>query len=86
MNFCTRTSAPNTGKPDLEFFGGRLIKEDLLRLGLALPQVARKVQTSCFRKEQEGAVKIVFLVLCENLFKTFPSLPNKKLLCLAVLQ
>ena len=38
------------------------------------------------RKEQQGAVKIVFLVLCENLLKTFPSLPNKNLLCLAILQ
>ena len=39
--FCTKTSAPNTGNPDLEsFFSGRLSKEELLEF--ALPQVARK--------------------------------------------
>ena len=38
--FCTKTSAPNTGKPDLKsFFSGRLTKEELLEF--ALPQVAK---------------------------------------------
>ena len=69
-----------------EFFSGRLTKEELLEL---CPPAGRQKGANKLihvRKEQEVAIKIVFLVLCENLFKHFPSLPNKNLLCLAILQ
>ena len=87
--FCTKTSAPNTGKPDLEsFFSGRLTtKEELLEF--ALPQIGDRCKQadSCPKRvRSRRCSQILFLVLCENLFKTFPSLPNKNLLCLAILQ
>lgn len=61
-----------------DFFSGRLTKEELLELPAGRQKGTNKLIH--VRKEHEGAVKIVFLVLCENLSKTFPSLPNKKLL------
>ena len=56
-------------------------------LELLLQQVARMVQTTRFIKEKsyknksdeirKAEVKNEFVVLCKNLFRTFPSLPGE---------
>ena len=83
--FLDRNLSPYHRKARLtEFLNGRLSKEEFLEL--ALPQVARIVQTSRFMYEKcktksdeirKEAVKNEFLALCENLFRTFPSLPKE---------
>ena len=76
--------SPTTGKSDLLIFNGRLTNEELLEL--LLQQVARMAQTRRFIKEKsknksgeirKAEVKNEFVVLCKNLFRTFPSLPGE---------
>ena len=75
-----------------EFFNGRLSKEELLEL--ALPQVARMVQTSRFMYEnckiksgeiRKEAVKNEFLHCARIYSELFPH-SQKNLPCLAILQ
>ena len=67
-----------------EFFNGRLSNEELVEI--ALPQIAKTVQTSQFMYEKcrnksgeirREALKNEFIELCENIFRTFPSLPRE---------
>ena len=83
--FLNKNLSPYHRKARLrEFFNGRLSNEELLEL--ALPQVARMVQTSQFIYEKcknksgeirKEAVKNEFLALCENLFRTFSLTPKE---------
>ena len=67
-----------------ELFKGRLTSVELVEL--ALPQIAKIIQTSqfiyekCKKKSGEirkAAVKNEFIELCEHIFRTFPSLPKE---------
>ena len=67
-----------------ELFKGRLTSEELVEL--ALPQIAKIARASqfiyekCKKKSGEirkEAVKNEFIELCEDIFRTFPSLPKE---------
>lgn len=91
--FLDRNLSPYHRKARLrEFFNGRLSKEELLEL--ALPQVARMVQTSRFMYEnckiksgeiRKEAVKNEFLHCARIYSELFPH-SQKNLPCLAILQ
>ena len=67
-----------------ELFKGRLTSEELMEL--ALPQIAKMIQTSQFIYEKckknsgeirKAPVKNKFIELSEHIFRTFPSLPKE---------
>ena len=86
--FCTKTSAPNTGKPDFESISaeGSLRKSFWSLPSRRSPERCKQADSCLKRVRSRRCSQILFLVLSKNLFKAFPSLPNKNLLCLAILQ